>query len=55
MGCRDTEIVVDKHLKLDELFLSDLQSSQPRPIKVTDPVFKSNRADEKALENAKKG
>jgi hypothetical protein len=36
-------------------FLSDLQSTQPRPIKVTDPVPISNRADEKALEDAKRG
>jgi hypothetical protein len=47
--------VVDKHLKLDEPFLSDLQSTQPRPIKVMDPVLISIRADEKALENAKTG
>jgi hypothetical protein len=47
--------VVDKHLKLDEPFLSDLQSVQPRLIKVTDPVPISTRADEKALENAKTG
>jgi hypothetical protein len=33
--------------------LSDLQSTQPCPIKVTDPVPISTRADEKALENAK--
>jgi hypothetical protein len=33
----------------------DLQSTQPRPIKVTDPVSNSNRADVKALENAKTG
>ncbi len=49
------EQVVDKHLKLDEPFLSDLQSTQPRPIKVTDPVPISTRADEKALEDAKTG
>jgi hypothetical protein len=35
--------------------LSDLQSTEPRPIKVTDPVLISSRADEKALENAKTG
>jgi hypothetical protein len=35
--------------------LSDLQSTQPHPIKVTDPVPISTRADEKALENAKTG
>jgi hypothetical protein len=48
-------VVVDKRFKLDEPFLSDLQSSQPRPIKVTDPVPIITRADEKALENAKTG
>ncbi len=55
IGCCDTVHVVDKHLKLDEPFLSDLQSVQPRLIKVTDPVPISTRADEKALENAKTG
>jgi hypothetical protein len=36
--------------------MSDLQSTQPSPIKVTDPVSTSNsRADVKALENAKTG
>jgi hypothetical protein len=35
--------------------MSDLQSTQPHPIKVTDPVSLSNRADEKALEIAKMG
>jgi hypothetical protein len=29
--------------------------SAPHPIKVTDPVSNSNRADAKALENAKTG
>ena len=33
--------------------MSDLQSTQPRPIKVTDPVSNGNGADVKALENAK--
>jgi hypothetical protein len=33
--------------------MSDLQSTQPRPIKVTDSVSNSKRADAKALENAK--
>jgi hypothetical protein len=46
---------VDKHLKLDKPFMSDLQSTQPRPIKVTDSVSSSKRADAKALENAKTG
>jgi hypothetical protein len=46
------ELVVNKHLKLDEPFLSDLQSTQPRPIKVMDPFLNSSSADEKALENA---
>jgi hypothetical protein len=36
-------------------FMSDLQSTQPRPIKVTDSILHSDRADVKALENAKKG
>jgi hypothetical protein len=49
---RDTGLVVDKHLTLDELFMSDLQSTQLRPIKVTDSVSNSDRADVKALENA---
>jgi hypothetical protein len=35
--------------------MSDLQSTQPHPIKVTDPVSNSNRADGKALKNAKTG
>jgi hypothetical protein len=47
------EHVVDKHLKLDEPFMSDLQSAQPRPIKVTSSVPISTRADNKALEIAK--
>jgi hypothetical protein len=33
--------------------MSDLQSTQPHPIKVTDSVLHSDRADVKALENAK--
>jgi hypothetical protein len=49
------ELVVDKRLKLDEPFMSDLQSTQPRPIKVTDSISNSKRADAKALENAKTG
>jgi hypothetical protein len=49
------EYVVDKHLTLDKPFMSDLQSTQPRPIKVTNPISNSNRADVKALENAKTG
>ena len=35
--------------------MSDLQSTQPRLIKVTDPISNSDRADVKALENAKTG
>ncbi len=35
--------------------MSDLQSLQPCPIKVTDPISNSTRADVKALENAKTG
>jgi hypothetical protein len=49
------ELVVNKHLKLNEPFLSDLQSTQPCPIKVTNPVSISSRAYEKALKNAKTG
>jgi hypothetical protein len=53
--CCDTEHVVDKRLKLDEPFMSDLQSTQPCLIKVTDTAPISTRADEKALEIAKTG
>ncbi len=35
--------------------MSDLQSTQTRPIKVMDSVSNSDRADVKALENAKTG
>jgi hypothetical protein len=49
------ELVVDEHLKLDKPVMSDLQSTQPRPIKVTDSVSHIDRADVKALENAKTG
>jgi hypothetical protein len=50
------EHVVDKHLKLDEPFLSDSKSTQPHPIKVTDQILiSSTRADIKALEIAKMG
>jgi hypothetical protein len=50
------EHVVDKRLKLDEPFLSDFKSTQPRPIKVMDQIpISSNRADEKTLEIAKTG
>jgi hypothetical protein len=35
--------------------MSDLQSTQPRPVKVMDSVSNSKRADAKALENAKRG
>jgi hypothetical protein len=35
--------------------MSDLQSTQPRPIKVMDSASNSKRADAKALENAKTG
>jgi hypothetical protein len=49
------EHVVDKRLKLDEPFLSDFKSTQPRPIKAMDQIaISDNRADEKALEIAKK-
>jgi hypothetical protein len=49
------EHVVDTGLKLDEPFMSDLQSTQPHPIKVTDPISNDTRTDVKALENAKTG
>jgi hypothetical protein len=50
------EHIVDKHLKLDEPFLSDFKSTQPRPIKVMDQTPNSdNRAYEKALEIDKTG
>jgi hypothetical protein len=48
-------LVVDMHLKLDKPFTPDLQSTQPRPIKATDSISNSDRADVKALENAKTG
>jgi hypothetical protein len=35
--------------------MSDLQSTQPRPIKVMDSVLNSDRADVKALKNAQMG
>jgi hypothetical protein len=35
--------------------MSDLQSTQPCPIKVTDSISNSDRANVKALENAKTG
>jgi hypothetical protein len=50
------EQVVDKRLELDEPFLSDSKSTQPRPIKVTDQILISdNRAAEKAFEIPKTG
>jgi hypothetical protein len=49
------EYVVDKHLKSDEPFMSDLQYTQPHPIKVMDPISNSTRADVKALKQAKIG
>jgi hypothetical protein len=49
------ELVVDKRLKLDKPFTSNLHSTQPCPIKVTDSISNSKRADVKALENAKTG
>ncbi len=55
IGSHDMELVVYKHLKLDKPFLSDLQSTQPHLIKVTDSISDSDRANVKALENAKTG
>jgi hypothetical protein len=49
------ELVVDKHLKLDESFMPDLQSIQPHPTNVTDPVLINIKTDEKVIENAKTG
>jgi hypothetical protein len=49
------ELVVDKHLKLDKPFMSDLQSTQPCPIKVMDSISNSKKADAKAFENVKTG
>jgi hypothetical protein len=46
-------LVVDKCLKLDKPFMSDLQSTQPHPIEVTDSVSNCDRANVKALENKK--
>ncbi len=47
---------VDKRLKLDKIFLSDLKSTKPRPIKVTDQIPTSDdKADKKAVEIAKTG
>ncbi len=54
IGSHDTELVADEHLKLDKPFMSDLQSTQPRQIKVMDSVLHSERADVKALENEKR-
>jgi hypothetical protein len=48
-------LVIDKCLKLDEPYMSDLQSTQPCPIKVMDSISDSDRANVKALENAKTG
>ncbi len=55
LGPVNTELVVDKRLKLDKPFTSDLHSTQTRPIKVTDSISNNERADVKALENAKTG
>jgi hypothetical protein len=50
------EQLVDKRLKLDKPFLSDLKSTKPRPIKVTDQIPTSNdKADKKAVEVAQTG
>ncbi len=46
---------MDKHLKLAKPLMSDLQSTQPRLLKVMDSISNSDRADVKALENAKTG
>ncbi len=46
---------MDKRLKLDKPFMYDVESVQPRPIKVVDPVLNNMRVDEKPIENAKTG
>jgi hypothetical protein len=47
---------VDKCLKLDKPFMSDLKSTKPRPIKVTEQIpISDNKADEKAVETVKTG
>ncbi len=43
------------HIKLDKPFMSDLQSTKPRPTIVTDSISDSDRANVKALENVKMG
>jgi hypothetical protein len=53
IGCRDTELVVDKHLKLEKPFVFDLQPIQPHPIKVADSVPIDIRADGKLLKMQK--
>jgi hypothetical protein len=55
IGSHDTELVVDKHLKLDKPFMVDLQSTRSRQIKVMDSISNSDRADVKPLQNAKTG
>jgi hypothetical protein len=50
------EQIVDKHLKLDKPFMSDLKSTKPHSIKVTDQIpISDDKADEKAVETAKTG
>jgi hypothetical protein len=49
IGSCDTELAVDLRLKLDKTFTSDLQSTQPRPIKVTDSISNSERLMQRLL------
>jgi hypothetical protein len=50
------EQLVDKHFKLDKIFLSDLKSAKPHLIKVMDQIPTSDdRADKQADEIAKTG
>jgi hypothetical protein len=37
------ELVVDKCIKLDKPFMSDLQSTQPSPIEVTERLLRMQR------------
>jgi hypothetical protein len=47
---------VNKRLKLDMIYLSNLNSTKPCPIKVTDEIPASNNmADKKAVETAMTG
>ncbi len=52
----DTELVVDKHLKIDEPLETIYLSHKPRPIKVINTALsETTKADEIASETAKTG